>query len=168
MEMRIERFGNKKIIFVEHDGEWWAVLKDVADALNLRTAKLTERLNPDMMERVPIEVSNVPSKDLRSRGDNKTRQMIVVNEYGIYEALYASRKLEARKFRQWSATVMKKLRQSVGLEGYQVLQMTHKDIQDQIDWILDSLYWDPEKKCIMQSVTVQGGDVEQVVFVKED
>ena len=46
--------------------------------------------------------------------------------------------------------------------------MTHKDIQDQIDWMLDSLYWDPEKKCIMQSVTVQGGDVEQVVFVKED
>lgn len=168
MEMKIERFGNKKVRFVEYDGEWWAVLKDIADALNLRTDKIAERLNPDMMERLPIEISNHPSKGVRSRGDNKTRQMIVVNEYGIYEALYASRKLEARKFRRWSATVMKKLRQSVGLEGYQVLQMTHKDVQDQIDWILDSLYWDPEKKCIMQSVTIQGGDVEQVVFVKED
>lgn len=168
MEIKIERFGNRKVRFVEFDGEWWAVLKDIADALNLRTDKISERLNPDMMERINIEVSDHLSKGVRSRGDNKTRKMIVVNEYGIYEALYASRKLEARKFRQWSATVMKKLRQSVGLEGYQVLQMTHKDVQDQIDWILDSLYWDPEKKCIMKSVTIHGGDVEQVVFVKED
>ena len=170
MEMKIERFGNKKVRFVEYDGEWWAVLKDIADALNMRSNDIANRLNADMMERLSIDVFNASSNGMKSRGrgDQKTRQMLVVNEYGIYEALYASRKLEARKFRQWSATVMKKLRQSVGLEGYQVLQMTHKDIQDQIDWILDSLYWDPEKKCIMQSVTVQGGDVEQVVFVKED
>ena len=31
MDIRIERFGNKKVRFVEHDGEWWAVLKDVAE-----------------------------------------------------------------------------------------------------------------------------------------
>ena len=167
MEMRIERFGNKKVRFVEHDGEWWAVLKDICDALNLQVGKVSQRLNPDMMERIRIDVSDMRSRNVTSRA-RKTQDMLVVNEYGIYEALYASRKLEARKFRQWSATVMKKLRQSVGLEGYQVLQMTHKEIQDQIDWILDSLYWDPEKKCIMQSVTVHGGDVEQVVFVKED
>lgn len=30
--------------------------------------------------------------------------------------------------------------------------------------IIDSLYWDEEKKCIMQSITVQGGDVEQIPF----
>lgn len=167
MEMRIERFGNKKVRFIEYDGEWWAVLKDICDALNLQVGKVSQRLNPDMMERIRIDVSDMRSRNVTSRA-RKTQDMLVVNEYGIYEALYASRKLEARKFRQWSATVMKKLRQSVGLEGYQVLQMTHKEIQDQIDWILDSLYWDPEKKCIMQSVTVQGGDVEQVVFVKED
>lgn len=27
-----------------------------------------------------------------------------------------------------------------------------------------SLYWDDERECIMQSVTVQGGDVEQIPF----
>lgn len=90
--------------------------------------------------------------------------MLAVNEIGIYEALYASRKLEARKFRIWSGTVMQKLRKWVGLQGYEVMRMTEPDIQEQIDSILDTLYWDEEKGCLMQSVTVQGGDVEQVPF----
>lgn len=90
--------------------------------------------------------------------------MLAVNEIGIYEALFASRKLEARKFRRWSASVMQKLRKSVGLEGYEVMRMTDKDIQDDIDHILDTLFWDEETGKLMQSVTVQGGDVEQIPF----
>lgn len=42
--------------------------------------------------------------------------------------------------------------------------MTESEIQDDIDRILDTLYWDEEKKCVMQSVTVQGGDVDQIPF----
>ena len=90
--------------------------------------------------------------------------MLAVNEAGIYQALFASRKLEARKFQLWTFDVLKNLRSRVGLQQYEVMRMTEPDIQDQIDWILDSLYWDEERKCIMQSVTVQGGDVEQVPF----
>ncbi len=90
--------------------------------------------------------------------------MLAVNEAGIYQALFASRKLEARKFQLWTFDVLKNLRSCVGLQQYEVMRMTEPDIQDQIDWILDSLYWDEERKCIMQSVTVQGGDVEQVPF----
>lgn len=82
--------------------------------------------------------------------------MLAVNEIGIYEALFASRKLEARKFRRWTATVMQKLRTCVGLEQYEVMRMTEPEIQDEIDNILDTLYCDEEKKCVMQSVTVQG------------
>ena len=33
-----------------------------------------------------------------------------------------------------------------------------------IDNIVDTLYWDEERKCVMQSVTVYGGDVEQIPF----
>lgn len=168
MEMRVERFGNKRVRFVEYNGEWWAVLKDICDALKLRSKDVSQRLSSDTMERINVEAFEDGLNGPRSRGNQIARPMIVVNEYGIYESLFASRKLEARKFRQWSASVMKKLRQKVGLEGYQVLQMTHKDIQDQIDWILDSLYYDPEKDMVMQSVTVQGGDAEQVPFVKPE
>ena len=161
--MRTESWCGHDIRFIEIDGEWWAILKDICDALDLRTDKVADRLDPNMLERVRVEVCDHPSKVVRSRA-RKTQDMLAVNEIGIYEALFASRKLEARKFRRWSATVMQKLRSKVGLEQYEVMKMTDPEIQDDIDFILDTLYWDDEKKCVMQSITVQGGDVEQVVF----
>lgn len=161
--MRIETWCEHDIRFVEIDGEWWAILKDICDALDLRTDAVAYRLDSDMLERVRVEVCDPSSNGITSRA-RKTQDMLAVNEEGIYEALYASRRLEARKFRRWSASVMRKLRQSVGLEGYEAMQMTDAEIQEQIDNILDTLYWDDEKKCVMQSVTVQGGDVEQVPF----
>lgn len=90
--------------------------------------------------------------------------MLVVNEEGIYEALFASKRLEARKFRRWSASVMRKLRETIGLEGYQVMDMTKPEVQADIDFILDSIYYDEETGKVMRSVTVQGGDVMQVPF----
>ena len=161
--MRTESWCGHDIRFVEVNGEWYAILKDICDALDLRTDKVADRLDPNMLERVRVEVCDHPSKVVRSKA-RKTQDMLAVNEIGIYEALFASRKLEARKFRRWSATVMQKLRSKVGLEQYEVMKMTDPEIQDDIDFILDTLYWDDEKKCVMQSVTVQGGDVEQVVF----
>lgn len=103
------------------------------------------------------------SNEVRSRA-RKAQDMLAVNEIGIYEALFASRRLEARKFRRWTASVMQKLRTKVGLQGYEAMRMTDPDIQEDIDRILDTLYWDEERKCVMQSVTVQGGDVEQIPF----
>lgn len=164
--MRTENWCGHEIRFVEINGEWYAILKDICNALGLRSKDISQRLDPDMMERVCVETSKDGSNGFRSRGENKTRWMLAVNEIGIYEALFASRKLEARKFRRWSAGVMQKLRSKAGLEQYEVMKMTDPDIQDEIDFILDSLYWDDEKKCVMQSITVQGGDVEQVVFAK--
>lgn len=117
-----------------------------------------------MMERVNVDVSNILSTHNRSRGENKTRQMLVVNEFGIYEALFASRRLEARKFRMWTCTVLRKLRSYVGLQSYEALRLTDKDVQDKIDDILDCLFWDEEGKQLMISVTVEGGDVDQVPF----
>ena len=162
--MRIENWYGHDIRFIEQDGEWWAVLKDVCDALNLRTDGVTQRLDPSMMMRLKINTSDPNSTGDRSRGENKTRWMLAVNEIGIYEALFASRRLEARKFRIWTASVLKKLRSRVGLAGYEVMRMTEPDIQAEIDYILDTLYWDEETGRLMQSVTVQGGDVDQVPF----
>lgn len=164
--MRTENWNGYEIRFVEYNGEWWAILKDICDALGLRTDKVANRLDPDMLERVRIDVSDHPSRGVTSRA-RKTQDMLAVNELGIYEALFASKRLEARKFRRWSATVMRRLRTKVGLEGYEVMRMTDKDIQDDIDHILDTLYWDEERKCVMQSITVAGGDVEQIPFEEE-
>lgn len=164
MNTRVENWNGYDIRFVEYNGEWWAVLKDICDALRLKSWHVAERLSPDMMERVSIDASNLVSKDIRSRGENKTRQMLVVNELGIYEALFASRRLEARKFRMWTGTVLRKLRGYVGLQSYEALRLTDKDVQDKIDSILDCLFWDDESKQLMISVTVEGGDVDQIPF----
>lgn len=140
--------------------------------MDLKTWKIAQRLDPSMLEKIRVDICDLPSKYIRSYPSSnvvnsrarKTQDMLAVNEIGIYEALFSSRKLEARKFRRWTATVMQKLRTRVGLEQYEVMRMTEPEIQDEIDNILDTLYLDEEKKCVMQSITVKGGDVEQVPF----
>lgn len=176
--MRTENWCGYDIRFIEIDGEWYAILKDICDALKLRAKDVSQRISPNMLERVRIEagsndlkyepVKRVDSptigKDIGAKRGAGSFWMLAVNELGIYEALFASRKLEARKFRMWAGTVMQKLRKNVGLQGYEVMQMTDPDIQDRIDDILDTLFWDDEKQMLMQSVTVAGGDVDQVPF----
>lgn len=157
--MRIESWCGHDIRFVEHEGEWWAILKDICDALDLQVGKVAQRLDPDMQMRVPVEVE-VPSKNV----DSQTYWMLAVNELGIYEALFSSRKPEARKFRRWSASVLQKLRRRVGLEGYEAMRLTEPEIQHEIDLIMDTVFYDEEKKMLMESVTVQGGDVDIVPF----
>lgn len=176
MNIRTEEWCGHKIRFVEYNGEWWAVLKDICDALDLKTFKVAQRLDARLMEKVPIEVEtaiperyskkdDIPLRDAISRNTfTKTVNMVVISEIGVYEALFASRKLEARKFRLWTAEVLKKMRGFVGLQGYEVMRMTDKDIQDQIDDILDALFWDEERGELYISVTVQGGDTDQILF----
>lgn len=166
--MRIENWQGHDIRFVEVSGEWYAILKDICDALDLRTDGVVQRLDSDMMTRVKVEVSDPTSTGDRSKGKNKTRWMIAVNEIGVYEALFASRRLEARQLRRWTATVLQKLRTHVGLQGYEVMRMTETEVQEDIDRFLDDLFWDDDKKMLMMSVTVAGGDVDQVPFEDQD
>lgn len=166
--MRIENWQGHDIRFVEVSGEWYAILKDICDALDLRTDGVVQRLDSDMMTRVKVEVSDPTSTGDRSRGENKTRWMVAVNEIGVYEALFASRRLEARQLRRWTATVLQKLRTHVGLQGYEVMRMTETEVQEDIDRFLDDLFWDDDKKMLMMSVTVAGGDVDQVPFEDQD
>ena len=161
--MRIEEWCGYKIRFVEVEGEWWAVLHDICKALKLKSYHVANRLDSDMLEKVIINVSDTVSNEVTSRARH-TQTMLVVSEFGIYEALFASRRLEARKFRRWTATVMKKLRSYVGLQGYEALRLTDEEIQMQIDNILDVLYYDDETKELMVSIVLPGGDAGQQKF----
>ena len=44
------------------------------------------------------------------------------------------------------------------------MRMTDEDVQEEIDHFLDDLFYDEETGMLMQSVTVAGGDVDQVPF----
>lgn len=160
MEMRIEKWAGHNIRFVDVNGEWYAVLKDVCDALDLRVDGVTPRLTNDMLTEVKV------TKD--SISGTKTFKMVAVNEVGVYELLFASRKPEAVQLRRWTATVLKRLRTHVGISGYEVMRMTEKEVQDDIDRFLDTIFYDEDTSKLMMSVTVAGGDVDQVEFEDQD
>lgn len=159
--MKTENWNGHQIRFVEYNGEHFAILKDICDALELRTDAVVKRLDDDMVVRLAI-LEGSPRAGI---GKMQTRQMVCVTELGIYEAIFASRKPEARAFRRWTTSVLKKLREKIGLADYEVMKMLDPETQDEITRILDTLYWDEEKQCVMQSITVPGGDVEQVKFL---
>lgn len=63
--IRTESWCGYDIRFVDVNGEWYAILKDICDALGLKSKHVSQRLDPSMMERVRIEDG---SNDLNSRG----------------------------------------------------------------------------------------------------
>ena len=87
------------------------------------------------------------------------RTISFITETGLYNVLSQSRKSIARGWRRIVHEELIRLRKS-----------NNKDIIEQFeDWDheLDTIYFDPETGILMQSVTVQGGDVIQVPYDKD-
>ena len=115
---KIEQWNGHSIRFVEHNGEWWAVLADIAKALELEQRFIKRRLEDDVFSKHPI---------LDSLG--RKQEMLIVNEFGIYETIFSSRKPEAKAFKVWVFEIIKQLRQQSGLEGFQAFRMLDKQHQ---------------------------------------
>lgn len=88
------------------------------------------------------------------------RQVSFVTENGLYNILSQSRKPIARKWRRVIHDELIRLRKSRGLDVVEQF--------DEWDHELDTIYFDEETGMMMQSVTVQGGDVMQIPYVEED
>lgn len=83
-----EQFGAVRVI--EQDGDPWFVAADVCRALELEdTGRATSRLDEDELTRIKIV----------SGGQN--REVIAVNEPGLYSLVLGSRKPEAKVFKRW-------------------------------------------------------------------
>ena len=119
--MKTENWNGYNIRFVEKDGEWWAVLKDVCEALGIKTKHTKARLKDEV-------VSTDHIKDEAGR----LQEMLIVNEFGIYDAVFQSRKKEAKEFRYWVYEMLKTLREKTGLEGFEVFRMLDKDHQKEM------------------------------------
>ena len=82
------QFGEIRVI--EQDGEPWFVAADVCRALELEdTGRATARLDEDELTRIKI-VSG-----------GQGREVIAVNEPGLYSLVLGSRKPEAKTFKRW-------------------------------------------------------------------
>lgn len=119
MNIRTENWNGHEIRFVEKEpGDWWAVLADITTAMELVAKKVAQRLPDDVLSKYHI---------LDRLG--RSQEMLIVNEYGTYEAVFESRKKEAKEFKRWVFNMLKTLRQSTGLEGYQIFRMLDKEHQ---------------------------------------
>lgn len=117
--MKTEIWNGHSIRFIEVNSEWWAVGKDVTEALGLKqTSRALNGLNKD-----GVTISKVI--------DNMGRTQIVnlINEINIYNLVFKSRKPEAESFKQWIFEIIKELRHNNGLEGFQVFRMLDKQHQ---------------------------------------
>lgn len=157
--IRVENWCGYDIRFVEHDGSWYAVLKDICDALGLRTTKVKDRVECDHMVKLavtgdwnrPISYNTANNLTGPSQGPIKidtqnvqrTFDMLCVDEAGIYQALSRSTRLEARKFIDWISHSLVDLRKAVGLEAYEALKLTDADVQKLIADKIDISYKEP-------------------------
>lgn len=116
--MKTELWNGYLIRFVEKDDEWWAVLKDVCAALGVKTKHVRARLRDEVVSTDHIEDEV-----------GRFQEMLIVNEFGVYDTVFQSRKPEAVEFRYWVYEMLKTLRQQTGLEGFQIFRMLDKEHQ---------------------------------------
>lgn len=116
--MKIESWNGYEIRFVEKDGEWWAVAKDITDALGFRDSSVATQKMADKYKGT--------AKVCTLGGE---QEMIVLSEKGLYRLIMRSNKPEAEEFQDWVYEMLKELRKATGLEGFQIFRMLDKEHQ---------------------------------------
>ena len=83
--------GNDIRVMADEQGEPWFILKDICDALEIGNSRdVVRRLDEDC-------VDTIDATDNLGR----LRQTSAVNEPGLYEVIFMSRKPEAKAFKRW-------------------------------------------------------------------
>ncbi|MFD1425468.1 BRO-N domain-containing protein [Kroppenstedtia sanguinis] len=149
MNIKIEKWSSYEIRFVWHDNEWWAVAKDVAEALGYRMASdMTRRLRDD--QKADTHLTRTSSNGVQQR-----RKTTIISETGIYKAIMRSERPEAEEFEIWVYKVIKELRQQSGLEGFQIFRMMDKNHQKKAMGVIkETLGVQADKKHFIKANTV--------------
>ena len=111
------------------------------------TAEMLRVLEPDEHLLVTLQRSG------------QRRQVRMLSEIGLYNILSQSRKPIARKWRRIIHSNLVMMRRNN--------RLTIDKQFEEWDAMLDDLYIDPETGILMRSVTVRGGDVEQIPYQEE-
>ena len=81
-----------------------------------------------MIDKEDVTTHNVKVTS-NSKYARKSQKASIISEYGIYESIWNSRRDEAIEFKKWVKQVIKELRQSTGLKGYEAFRMLDKEKQ---------------------------------------
>ena len=141
--MKTEIWNGYPIRFVEKDGEWWAVLKDVCDALELRTDGVKARLNVNHISN-GVEVDEI----------GRPHKFLIIDEFGIYQTIFQSRKPEAKDFQEWTYQMLAELRKASGLEGFQIFRMLDKEHQKEAMSTLEKSLRQPVRVDFIKANTI--------------
>ena len=93
----------------------------MCDALGLQAYAINRRLDDEL-------ISNMVVSDSLGR----QQEMLIVNEYGIYDTVFQSRKKEAKDFRKWVYRMLSELRKASGYEGFEIFRMLDKEHQKEM------------------------------------
>jgi prophage antirepressor-like protein len=163
--IKIEKWNGHSIRFILREKEWWAVAKDVADALGyennrdavkkhcknaktirVKTCDVAKRYvtyEPEALHRPEVcdalkqgvtsgtEVCDavfyrVTSDKKKAR---KTQDVLIVNELDMYRLVFHSKMPEAESFQEWVFDLLKELRVTLGLEGFELFRLLDKEQQ---------------------------------------
>lgn len=114
--MKTEIWNNHEIRFVQVDEEWVGIAKDISDALGYRDANsMTKKINSKY--------------SVYAKMADMNQKYLALTEFGIYKAIFNSKKPEAEQFQEWVFNVIKQLRQSAGIEGFQIFRTMDKEHQ---------------------------------------
>lgn len=119
-KIKIENWNGYSIRFVLKDEDWWAVAKDVAYALGYSNTRDAIRAHVDESDKNTVVIRD---------GIQGNPNITVISEFGIYELVFQSKLPSAKAFKRWVYSVIKSLRQSTGLEGFEVFRMLDKEHQ---------------------------------------
>nr|WP_206106268.1 BRO family protein [Paenibacillus dendritiformis] len=144
MNIRIENWNGHDIRFIEREaGEWWAVAADVAKALGYRMASdMTRLLDPEEKGTHIVRMGEI------------SRKLTLMSEAGMYEAVFNSRREEAKEFKRWVKRLLKQLRQSTGLEGFQIFRMLDKEHQREAMAKLNQALRQPKRPDFIKANTI--------------
>lgn len=130
---KIEQWNGHSIRFVEHNGEWWAVAKDITSALGLKNNS-----------RAISTLKGVTKSYTLTNGGKQ--QVTIIDEKAIYKLVFKSRKKEAEEFQDWVFEIIKQLRQQSGLEGFQAFRMLDKQHQKNAMTLLSNGFQEVNKE----------------------
>jgi prophage antirepressor-like protein len=107
-------FNGIEIRSIEINKEYWFIAKDVAKALQYRDTNRMTRY---------IELEDLCT--LKEGG----KELVVISEFGIYDAILNSKRKEAKEFKKWVKEVLKTIRENAGISQYEIFRMLDKEVQ---------------------------------------
>lgn len=129
MELRVENWNGHDIRFIGDGDNWKAVGYDVTDALGYRNGRDAIERHVAPTDRSNVNLNTVAKHDgIPQRGNPN---VVVISEFGIYSLVFSSHMEQAKQFQRWTYGVIRQLRLSAGLEGYQAFKMLDRRMQQQ-------------------------------------